>query len=152
VRNKAVRGSAALTQKLGRTPVIREIADEIDVPVKIIENILSVTNTPTSLNLPIGDNEEETLECIIRDERIESPEDVVCRESLKGNVSQLLKTLSDEEREIIILHFGLKDGREQTLSTIAEKLGCSRERTRLIEKQAFHKLLQPSRIKYIMGY
>lgn len=138
-----LRTSRELQQKLGREPTDEEIANALDVSRERVHEILSASRQPISLETPVGEEEEESLSDLIADRVTESPTDFAARRLLRDHISDVLDELSDRERSVLRLRFGLDDGRAKTLEEIGDTLGVSRERVRQIEGEALSKLRTP---------
>ena len=130
-----------LTQKLKRTPTDLEIAKKLKIPKEKIEQInFWMTTTTSSLDSPIGEDSEGKVSDLIEDETAIQPDSSIEHLLDKERVENLLEIMSDREREILDLRFGLADKRPHTLAEVAKKLGVSRERIRQIEEAALRKI------------
>jgi RNA polymerase primary sigma factor len=130
-----------LTQKLNRTPTDEEIAKNLRLPKDKIEQInLWMSTTTSSLDAPIGEEDEGQVSDLIEDEAAQSPDETIEHMLDKERVENLLEVMSPREREVLDLRFGLADGKPQTLAEVAIKLDVSRERIRQIEETALKKL------------
>ena len=138
-----LRTSRQLQQQLGREPTDEEIAVEMGVAPRRVAEILSASRQPISLETPVGSEEQEKLSDLIADRMIESPTEFAARRLLRDHISDVLDELSERERVVLRLRFGLDDGRSKTLEEIGEVLGVSRERVRQIEGEALAKLRTP---------
>ena len=138
-----LRASRQLQQRLGREPTDEEIAAEMGVTPGRVAEILSASRQPISLETPVGSEEQEKLSDLIADRMIESPTEFAARRLLRDHISDVLDELSERERVVLRLRFGLDDGRSKTLEEIGEVLGVSRERVRQIEGEALAKLRTP---------
>lgn len=152
VINKTYRVSRALLQELGREPTEQEIADAMDFPIEKVREILKVSADPISLDTPIGEEDDSHLGDFIKDETIMGPEEAASYAVLRDQISKLLDTLSPRERRVLILRFGLKDGRSRTLEEVGKEFDVTRERIRQIEAKALRKLRHPSRAKLLRGF
>ena len=135
----------ALEQKLGRTPTIEELAEELNIPVKKLQWSMKVSWLPLSLDSPMGDDDESELGMFIEDDITPTPTQVVYQNLLKEKISQVLATLPPREMKIIKMRFGLLDGRIYTLEEVGLKFGLTRERIRQIEAIALRHLRNPKR-------
>jgi RNA polymerase primary sigma factor len=150
--NRYVRTRNRLTSELGRDPTPAEVAREMGIePGKVLE-IQKISQEPTSLQAKIGDEEDSLLGDFIADEHIPSPEDQTSKALLKEHLEEVLATLNDRERKVLIMRFGLEDGRPRTLEEVGKAFGVTRERIRQIEAKAIRKLKHPSRSKKLKDY
>ena len=149
--NRYVRASRRLMQDLGREPTPEEIAKVMQVDVTKVREIMKVSQEPTSLETPVGDEEDSHLGDFISDPG-PTPYDQTSRQLLKEHMEEVLTTLSDREKKVLILRFGLEDGRPRTLEEVGAQFGVTRERIRQIEAKALRKLRHPSRSKKLKDY
>ncbi|WP_310605338.1 RNA polymerase sigma factor RpoD [Anaerosporobacter sp.] len=152
VINKTYRVSRSLLQELGREPSEQELADAMNMPLEKVREILKVSADPISLDTPIGEEDDSHLGDFIRDETIVGPEDAAAYSVLQDQISKLLDTLTEREQRVLILRFGLKDGRTRTLEEVGKEFNVTRERIRQIEAKALRKLRHPSRARMLKGY
>ncbi len=152
VINKTYRVSRNLLQDLGREPTEQELADAMGLPIEKVREILKVSADPISLDTPIGEEDDSHLGDFIRDDTVMGPEDAASYSILKDQITRLLDTLTDREQRVLILRFGLKDGRSRTLEEVGKEFNVTRERIRQIEAKALRKLRHPSRAKMLKGY
>lgn len=152
VINKTYRVSRNLLQEYGREPTEEEIADAMDLPVEKVREILKVSADPISLDTPIGEEDDSHLGDFIKDETIMGPEEAAAHSVLQDQIDKLLDTLTEREQRVLILRFGLKDGRPRTLEEVGKEFSVTRERIRQIEAKALRKLRHPSRAKMLKGY
>ena len=134
--NKVKKAQRELSQKLGRTPMIDEVADELDLGLEEIRKCLKANRKTMSLDVQIGDDRDTNLSEMIEDDRNPSPEDYANQNSMRQDLLDLLSELKPKEREVISLRFGLEDGEEWSLAKIGERLNLSRERIRQLESRA----------------
>lgn len=147
--NRVTRCSRQLLQELGREPTAQEIAERLDMTTEKVLNIQKVTQTPISLESPIGEEEDSHLGDFIPDSETPSPEDVAFKVMLKEEISKALHTLSEREEHVLKLRYGLLDGKTYTLEEIGQQLKITRERIRQIEKKALRKLfVKYSKLKH----
>jgi RNA polymerase sigma factor (sigma-70 family) len=150
--NRLVRVRRDLSVVLGREPSTVEIATELEIePFKVIE-LLSYDREPVSLDQTVGEDGESQLGDFIADGDTFASNDNVSYALLKAEVGRVLDTLSEREREVIRLRFGLDDGRQRTLDEIGREFGLSRERIRQIEKGTMNKLRDPARTERLRDY
>ncbi len=138
--NRVTRCTRQLLQELGRDPTPAEIAERLGMPVSKVENIQKVTQTPVSLESPVGEEEDSHLGDFIPDTDTPSPEDEAFKSVLKEEIVRALHTLSEREAHVLKLRYGLLDGKTYTLEEIGQQLSITRERIRQIEKKALRKL------------
>ena len=150
--NKLIRVQRNLLQELGREPQADEIAVAMDLPVERVREILKVAQEPVSLETPIGEEDDSHLGDFIKDERILGPEEAASYAVLQDQISTLLDTLTDRERRVLMLRFGLKDGKSRTLEEVGKEFNVTRERIRQIEAKALRKLRHPSRARMLKGF
>ncbi len=149
--NRFIRVSRMLMQELGREPTPEEIAREMEIEPDKVREIIKVSQQPTSLEAPVGEEKDSTLGDFIPDEEIR-PEDQASVELLKSHLSEVLDTLNDREKKVLKLRFGLDDGRQRTLEEVGREFGVTRERIRQIEAKALRKLRHPTRSKKLKDY
>ena len=137
--NKIKKAQRKLSQSLGRSATIAELAAELDLTVKQVRDYLDRSRSPLSLDLRVGDNQDTELVELLEDTG-PSPEDFVTRSSLQSDLEQLMADLTPQQREVLALRFGLEDGQFLTLAKIGTRLNLSRERVRQIEREALNKL------------
>ena len=150
--NRYLKLSRRLMQELGREPTPEEVARSMEIDVTKVREIMKVSQEPTSLATPVGDDEDSLLGDFIQDTTQPSPYDAASRELLKEHLEEVLHTLSDREKRVLILRFGLEDGRPRTLEEVGVEFGVTRERIRQIEAKALRKLRHPSRSKKLKDY
>lgn len=152
VINKTYRVSRSLLQELGREPTEQELSDAMNLPIEKVREILKVSADPISLDTPIGEEDDSHLGDFIKDDTILGPEDAASYAVLQDQIGKLLDTLTDREQRVLILRFGLKDGRSRTLEEVGKEFNVTRERIRQIEAKALRKLRHPSRARMLKGY
>lgn len=150
--NKLVRVQRQLVQELGRDPVPEEIAEEMNLDVEKVREIQKIAQEPVSLETPIGEEEDSHLGDFIPDEEILSPSDAATFTLLKEQLDGVLTTLTDREKKVLTLRFGLDDGRARTLEEVGKEFDVTRERIRQIEAKALRKLRHPSRSKKLKDF
>ena len=150
--NKLIRVSRQLLQELGREPSPEEIAEEMNMPVERVREILKISQEPVSLETPIGEEEDSHLGDFIQDDNVPVPADAAAFTLLKEQLVEVLSTLTDREQKVLRLRFGLDDGRARTLEEVGKEFNVTRERIRQIEAKALRKLRHPSRSKKLKDY
>jgi len=150
--NKLIRVSRSLLQELGREPAAEEIAKEMDIPVERVREIMKIAQEPVSLETPIGEEEDSHLGDFIEDEDAPAPAEAASFTLLKEQLEDVLETLTDREKKVLVLRFGLEDGRSRTLEEVGQKFGVTRERIRQIEAKALRKLRHPSRSRKLKDF
>lgn len=150
--NKLVRVQRQLVQDLGRDPTPEEIASEMNLDVDKVREIQKIAQEPVSLETPIGEEEDSHLGDFIPDDEILSPVDAATFTLLKEQLDTVLTTLTDREKKVLTLRFGLEDGRARTLEEVGKEFDVTRERIRQIEAKALRKLRHPSRSKKLKDY
>ncbi|MFZ5641132.1 MAG: RNA polymerase sigma factor RpoD [Bacillota bacterium] len=150
--NKLIRVSRQLLQELGREPVPEEIANEMDIPVDRVREIMKIAQEPVSLETPIGEEEDSHLGDFIEDQDAPAPAEAASFILLREQLEEVLETLTPREEKVLRLRFGLDDGRSRTLEEVGQEFGVTRERIRQIEAKALRKLRHPSRSKKLKDF
>ena len=150
--NKLVRVSRRLVQEYGREPTSEEIGFDMEVTPEKVREIIKVSQEPVSLETPIGEEEDSHLGDFIEDHGSLAPADAASHQLLKEQVSDVLSSLTDREQKVLVLRFGLEDGRSRTLEEVGREFSVTRERIRQIEAKALRKLRHPSRSKKLKDY
>ena len=150
--NKVCMATRDLTLSLGRNPTVNEIAQDLDWDPRKIEYILNLNTDTVSLDTPIGEDGDSFLGDFISDELSENPETAVEESALRNDLHRALESLTDRERTVIELRFGLADGKERTLEEVGSAFNVTRERIRQIEAKALRKLRHPIRTKALRDY
>lgn len=150
--NKLIRVKRQLIQELGRDPVPEEIAEEMDMPVEKVREILKIAQEPVSLETPIGEEEDSHLGDFIPDSDAPAPADAAAFSMLKEQLIEVLDTLTPREQKVLKLRFGLEDGKARTLEEVGRRFEVTRERIRQIEAKALRKLKHPSRSKKLKDF
>lgn len=150
--NKLIRVSRQLLQELGREPAPEEIAEQMNMPVERVREILKISQEPVSLETPIGEEEDSHLGDFIQDDNVPVPADAAAFTLLKEQLGEVLGTLTEREQKVLTLRFGLEDGRARTLEEVGKEFNVTRERIRQIEAKALRKLRHPSRSRKLKDY
>ena len=150
--NKVIRVSRQLLQELGHDPSAEEIAEEMNMPVEKVRDILKIAQEPVSLETPIGEEEDSHLGDFIPDEEASEPSEAASFTLLKEQLMEVLATLTPREEKVLRLRFGLEDGRTRTLEEVGREFNVTRERIRQIEAKALRKLRHPSRSKKLRDF
>jgi RNA polymerase primary sigma factor len=149
---KLLRISRRLLQEKGRDATVEEISLEIGLPPEKVREIQKIQLDPVSLETPIGDEDDSTLGEFIADVEALAPADYASQELLREQVDSVLDSLSERERAVLRLRFGLVDGRNRTLEEVGKEFNVTRERIRQIEAKALRKLRHPSRSRKLKDY
>ena len=150
--NKMMRVSRRLVQEYGREPTIAEIAEGMEVTPERVRDIQKVSQEPVSLETPIGEEEDSHLGDFIEDRNAPAPPEAATIQLRKEEVANALGTLTERERRVLQLRFGIDDGRSRTLEEVGRDFGVTRERIRQIEAKALRKLRHPSRSKRLRDF
>jgi len=150
--NKIMRTNRVLVQELGRDPTTAEIAARLNMTEDRVVDILKIAQDPVSLETPIGEEDDSHLGDFIPDEDATAPEDMASYMLLREQLLDVLKTLTERESKVLILRFGLEDGRPRTLEEVGEIFKVTRERIRQIEAKALRKLRHPTRSKKLKDF
>ena len=150
--NKLLRVSRRLVQEFGREPTSEEIGQEMEMSADRVREILKISQEPVSLETPIGEEEDSALGDFIPDTNTQAPSDAASYQLLKEQVDDVLGSISQRERRVLQLRFGLEDGRSRTLEEVGREFGVTRERIRQIEAKALRKLRHPTRSKKLRDF
>ena len=150
--NKVKKVSSQLLHANGREPSAEEIAEELDMPVDKVREIMRVAQEPVSLETPIGEEEDSHLGDFITDDDAPAPADAASHTLLKETLGSVLDSLTPREEKVLRLRFGLEDGRSRTLEEVGKEFNVTRERIRQIEAKALRKLRHPSRSKKLKDF
>ena len=150
--NKISSVSAELAAELGRDPKPEEIADKMDMSTAKVIEAINISQKPTSIDSTIGKEDDTELEEVIADKNALSPEEIVTASLLKDQIEEVLVTLTDKEKGVLELRFGLCDGEKHTLEEVGRAFNVTRERARQIENKALRKLSHPSRADKLRDY
>jgi RNA polymerase primary sigma factor len=150
--NKLIRVSRQLLQELGREPTPEEIAEQMELSVERVREIMKIAQEPVSLETPIGEEEDSHLGDFIEDTDASAPAEAASFMMLKEQLEDVLESLTEREEKVLRLRFGLDDGRSRTLEEVGQVFGVTRERIRQIEAKALRKLRHPSRSKKLKDF
>lgn len=149
--NRFNRTQRQLMQELGREPTPEEVAKALGIDETKAREIIKVSQEPTSLETPVGDEDDSHLGDFIADQGLQ-PDEQATRELLKLHLDEVLDSLSPREKRVLQLRFGLEDGKQRTLEEVGKEFGVTRERIRQIEAKAIRKLKHPTRAKKLRDY
>ena len=150
--NKLMRTQKRLLQDFGREPTPEEIADEIQIPVDRVRAVLKMAQQPISLQSPVGDTDDANFGDFIEDKAADNPLDITSFSLLKDKLGDVLCSLTERERKVLELRFGLGDGCARTLEEVGQQFSVTRERIRQIEAKALRKMRHPTRIRQLHGF
>ena len=150
--NRVIRVQKRLVQDYGREPSPEEVADEMQLPVERVGTILKMSQQPISLQSPISDGEETNYGDFIEDKSAENPSDSTSFSILKDRIAGVLTSLTERERQVLEMRFGLGDGYARTLEEVGKQFRVTRERIRQIEAKALRKMRHPTRICHLQGF
>jgi RNA polymerase primary sigma factor len=150
--NRLIKISRQLLQELGRDPTVEEIAQSMGLTPEKVREVIKISQEPISLETPIGEEEDSHLGDFIEDQEAVAPAEAASVMLLKEKMADVLKNLTERERKVLILRFGLEDGHQRTLEEVGQEFGVTRERIRQIEAKALRKLRHPSRGKALKDY
>jgi len=150
--NKLMRVQKRLIQDFGREPTAEEIADEFQMPVERVRAVLKMAQQPISMQSPVGDGDDANFGDFIEDKSIENPSEITSFSLLKDKLGNILSSLTERERRVLELRFGLSDGYARTLEEVGKQFKVTRERIRQIEAKALRKMRHPTRIRHLQGF
>jgi RNA polymerase primary sigma factor len=150
--NKLMRVQKQLVQDFGREATPEEIADEMQMPVDRVRAVLKMAQQPISLQSPVGDSDDTNFGDFIEDKSAENPSEMTSYSLLKDKLSDVLDTLTERERKVLELRFGLGDGYSRTLEEVGKQFKVTRERIRQIEAKALRKMRHPTRLRQLAGF
>ncbi|HEX7365043.1 MAG TPA: RNA polymerase sigma factor RpoD [Dehalococcoidia bacterium] len=150
--NKLYKTIRWLSQEYGREPTVEEIGRAMDIPSERVREVLKLSKMPLSLESPIGEEGDSDLGDFVEDRTTLPPAEVASRELLKAQLTKVLFELTDRERRVLLLRFGLEDDRPRTLEEVGKEFNVTRERIRQIEAKALRKLRHPSRSRKLKDY
>lgn len=150
--NKVMQIQKQLFQELGHEPTPEEVANEMQMPVERVQQIMKMAQQPISLQSPVGDGDDTSFGDFIEDKAAENPYDIAATALLREKIIQVLNSLTEREREVLIYRFGLKDGYSRTLEEVGRLFNVTRERIRQIEAKALRKMRHPVRLRQLHGF
>ena len=150
--NRLLKVNRKLSQEFGREPSCEEIGLGMEISADKVREIMKLSQVPISLEMPIGEEEDSHLGDFIEDRSNLPPADAASRELLKAQLDKVLGELTERERKVLLLRFGLEDGRARTLEEVGKEFNVTRERIRQIEAKALRKLRHPSRSRKLKDY
>jgi len=150
--NKLWRSQKQLMQEFGREATPEEIADEMHIPVERVNSLLKMAQQTISLQAPLGEDGDASFGDMIEDKSAENPLDMTSYHLLKDKLGHVLSSLTERERKVLELRFGLVDGYERTLEEVGKQYKVTRERIRQIEAKALRKLRHPTRVRHLQGF
>ena len=150
--NKLMRSQKRLIQDFGREPTPEELAEDMQIPVERIRALSKMSQQPISLQSPVGDTEDANFGDFIEDKGADNPFDITSFSLLKDRLGDVLCSLSERERKVLELRFGIGDGCARTLEEVGQQFRVTRERIRQIEAKALRKMRHPTRIRQLHGF
>jgi len=150
--NKLTRSQRELTQKMGRAPTLEEMAEDLDLEVSRVMELQRIAQDTVSLETPVGEDDDGTLGDMVEDTDSVKPPDVAAFSSLQDQLARALEGVNDREREVLIMRFGLADGRMRTLEEVGAHFKVTRERIRQLETKALAKLRHPDKSQRLEGF
>jgi RNA polymerase primary sigma factor len=152
ILNRVMQIQRQLQQELGHEATPEEVAKEMDLPLERVKAIMKMAQQPISLQSPVGDNEDSSFGDFIEDKSAENPYDMTAYSLLREKIDDVLVSLGNREKEVLMLRFGLKDGYSRTLEEVGQMFKVTRERVRQIEAKALRKMRHPTRIRQLHGF
>ena len=150
--NKILKAKRSLTQKLAREPSVQEIAEETQMSLDRVNYVLNLSAEPVSLDMPVGEEEDSTFGEMVQDESSIDPQETVINTMCSEKIFEAMEVLTPRERDVIILRFGLLDGRRRTLEEVGRKYHLTRERIRQLESKSIRKLRHPKRREMLKAF
>ena len=150
--NKVMQIQKQLLQELGHEPTAEEVADEMRLPIDRVQAIMKMAQQPISLQSPVGDSDDTNFGDFIEDKGAENPYDMTAYSLLREKITDVLDSLTERERKVLSLRFGLADGYSRTLEEVGRQFKVTRERIRQIEAKALRKMRHPTRIRQLHGF
>jgi RNA polymerase primary sigma factor len=152
VLNRVMQIQRQLQQELGHEPSAEDVAGEMNLPLDRVKAIMKMAQQPISLQSPVGDNENSSFGDFIEDKSADNPYDMTAYSLLREKIDDVLVSLTEKERDVLMLRFGLKDGYSRTLEEVGQTFNVTRERIRQIEAKALRKMRHPTRIRQLNGF
>ena len=150
--NKVMQVQKQLLQEFGHEPTPDEVAEEMQLPVERVQQIMKMAQQPISLQSPVGDGDDTSFGDFIEDKSAENPYDMTAYSLLREKIIDVLDTLTERERRVLSLRFGLVDGYSRTLEEVGRQFKVTRERIRQIEAKALRKMRHPTRLRQLHGF
>ena len=150
--NKLLKTKRDLLQELGREPTPEEIAEKMEMPEEKVIEIMKIALEPVSLETPVGEEEDTHLVDFLSDEKAETPIEATSVMFLREQLDEVMETLTDREKQVLVLRYGLDDGKARTLEEVGNMFNVTRERIRQIESKALRKLRHPSRSRKLIDW
>jgi RNA polymerase primary sigma factor len=150
--NKVMQVQKQLLQEYGHEPTPEEVAEEMQMPVERVQQIMKMAQQPISLQSPVGDGDDTSFGDFIEDKSAENPYDMTAFSLLREKIVDVLDSLTERERRVLSLRFGLIDGYSRTLEEVGKQFKVTRERIRQIEAKALRKMRHPTRIRQLTGF
>ena len=150
--NKVMQVQKQLLQEYGHEPTPDEVADEMNLPVERVQQIMKMAQQPISLQSPVGDGDDTSFGDFIEDKSAENPYDMTAFSLLREKIIDVLDSLTERERRVLSLRFGLVDGYSRTLEEVGKQFKVTRERIRQIEAKALRKMRHPTRLRQLTGF
>ena len=141
-----------LLQEFGHEPTPDEVAEEMNLPVERVQQIMKMAQQPISLQSPVGDGDDTSFGDFIEDKSADNPYDMTAYSLLREKIIDVLDSLTERERRVLSLRFGLIDGYSRTLEEVGKQFKVTRERIRQIEAKALRKMRHPTRLRQLTGF
>ena len=152
IQSKVSKSAQALHNELGREPTSEEIAADLKIDIEKVEEVFHLIHSPMSLDFTVGEDDDTSVGDLIADDSIPTPDEAVIHQEKHNAIMKVLDTLTQQEKDVITLRFGLDDGEAKTLAEVGELCGVTKERIRQIENKALRKLRQPFRQAILKDY
>ncbi len=150
--NKVMRAQRELLNELGREPELEEIAERMGLTSEKVNEVLKLAQEPVSLETPIGEEEDSHLGDFIQDEHIATPVQAATNTLIREKLIEVMDSLSDREKKVLIMRYGLDDGKERTLEEVGKEFNVTRERIRQIEAKALWKIKHPNKSRKLRDF